>query len=257
MNILDLDDISSWKETYKRFIQNDSYWSVIERAFSQKEDDAFSNIMQGLENSIEYVESQDVLALRQKCCDNFKNCYTHVTAYHACRPTKIESYFSKGIVPANMEVLIEKAKIFFGDPDAVLKAVEDIGISYLNHGRDKIGFFISRTGSLESGYSGYLEHGSELYKSIATRLGEWAVQKVSNQGSPTLFQCSIPISWLDEFTTFPMTCSYALTPLKQLLVHLRWPYNIDRPIRGAFLLTRPVPKEFILDAIDMTPFIRQ
>ena len=156
-----------------------------------------------------------------------------------------------------MEVLIEKAKIFFGDPEGVSKAIQDIGINYLNHGRDKIGFFISRTGSLESGYSGYLEHGSELFKSIATRLGKWAVQKVSNQGTPTLFQCSIPVSWLDEFTTFSMAHSYALTPLKQLLVLLRCPDNLDRPIRGAFLLTRSVPKEFILDAIDMTPFMTQ
>jgi hypothetical protein len=223
----------------------------------REKDDEVNNIRLELGDRVESVESAEILSLRQGCVDYFKRIYTHVAAYHACRPTNIESYLSKGIIPANMEVSIEKAKIFFGDPEAVAKAVEDIGISYLNHGRDKIGFFMSRTGSLESGYSHYLEYGSELFKSMATRLGEWAVQKVSNQGSPTLFRCALPLSWLDNLTTFPMAHGYALEPLILLLEDPRWREDRGGTITGAFLLKHSLPKEYILDTIDMTPFMEK
>jgi len=49
-----------------------------------------------------------------------------------------------------------------------------------------------------------------------------------------------------------MIQSYAKIPLEQLLFQLHWPGKSTDPIRGAFLLTRPVPKECILDTIDMT-----
>jgi hypothetical protein len=164
---------------------------------------------------------------------------------------------NRGIIPANTEELIEEAKIFFNNAEAVSKVVKRIGTDYLNYGLGKIGFFMSRTGSLESGYSHYLCYGSELFKNIASGLGNWAIKKLLNRGIPTLFRCALPLSWLDEFTTFPMVQGYALKPLEQLLVQLRWPEKQHSAIRGAFLLTSPVPKEYILEAIDMTSFMTE
>jgi hypothetical protein len=164
---------------------------------------------------------------------------------------------NRGIVPANTEELIEEAKILFNNADEVSKAVKNIEQFYFDHGSGKIGFFMSRTGSLESGYSHYCCYGSELFKSIASRLGDWAMQKLSNRGTPTLFRCALPISWLDAFTTFPVAHGYALAPLEQLLIQLRWPKKQQSTIRGAFLLTRSVPKEYILEAIDMTSFMTE
>lgn len=255
MTILDLDDLATWDNNYNKFIKNDPYWSVIVNAISSESNDEFNKIKQGLENSIEYVDSSELLSLRQRCSTYFKGIYTHVVAYHACRPTNIESYLKEGIIPTNTEKLIEKAKSFFNDEYAVSKAVEDIGTEYLNHGSDTIGFFISQTGSLESSCSHYLKYGSELFQCIANRLGEWAVQRLSNQGTPTLLQCSLPISWLNDFTTFPMEHCYALAPLKQLIIRLHRQEERDNSIRGAFLLKRSVPEKLILSTIDMTPFI--
>lgn len=257
MNVLDLDNTLSWHGAYTGFIKNDPYWSVVESALSCEADDEISQILQGLENRAECVESAELLSLRRRCCNYFRETYSQVAAYHACRPTDIKSYLSKGIIPANPEALIEKAKLYFNETDAVTAAVKEIGKDYLDHGRDKIGFFISMTGSLESGYSHYLRDGSELFQCIASRLGDWAVQKISKEGKPTLFQCALPISWLDDFTTFPMAHSYALTPLVQLLIGLRWPKQLGRTIRGAFLLTRFVPKEYIINTIDMTPLLNE
>jgi len=135
--------------------------------------------------------------------------------------------------------------------------VRDIGATYLEHGRGKIGFFISRTGALEPGHTQYLRYGSELAKCIASRLGDLAVQRVSDQGTPTLFRCALPLSWLDAFTTVPVTTAYALEPLVQLIVRLRMRDHAGGTIRGAFLLTHPVSKEQILESIDMTPFMKE
>lgn len=273
MNILDLDDSASWEEVYSRFIRNDPYWSVIESALSSESHYVLGKILSELGISIEFVKSKELLSLRQRCSEHFKGIYTHVAAYHACRPTNIESYLSEGIIPANMEELIEKAKILFNDADAVTEAVKDMEsqhFDYFDHGREKIGFMMSRTESLKSGHSHYLEYGSELFQYIANRIGEWAVQKLSEQGTPTLFKCKLPISWLDKDTTSPMAESYALTPLIQLLIRSRatimgikapwpeeWPGEWDGSIVSAFLLKRPVPKELIINPIDMTPFMTE
>jgi hypothetical protein len=252
MRILDLDIIATWWDTYNEFIRNDPFWEVIEDAISQKEDDKIQNILLELDVRIECVKWAEVVSLRNRCNDQLTKNYTHVAAYHACRPTNIESYLSSGILPADTEKLIEKAKELFGDPDAVNKAVKDIGTTYLKHGAGKIGFFESRTGVVEFGYSGYLCYGAELFHGIATRIGDWALKKLSSQGIPTLFRCALPVSWLDDFTTFPISHSYAKAPLEQLLIRLRWPDREDNTITGAFLLKRSVPKENILEAIDMT-----
>lgn len=256
MNILDLDDPSTWYETYKKIVKDDPFGIFIENALSQKADDELNNIFQALKNRVETIESEELLSFRQRCCESFKEIYTDVIAYHACRPKNVQSYLSEGIIPADTKKLIEEAKIFFNDEETVIKTFKDImGQQYLDHGSNKIGFFMSRTGSLEPGYSHYLEYGSELFQCIANRLGEKALQKLSNQGTPTLFRCVIPVSWLDEFTTFPMLHSYALSPLVQFLTRSRWPEKSDDFIRGAFLLKRSLPKEHIIDYIDMTSML--
>lgn len=257
MNILDIDDVLTWHEIYTRFIRDDPFWKAIETALSEETSDRFCEILMGLGYEIKYVEWKELVLLRHRCAMLLRENYTHVAAYHACRPIDVNSYLSRGIVPTNTEKLIEEAKKVFNDVEGVNKVVKKMDDSYFNHGRDKIGFFMSRTGSLESGYSHYLRYGSELVQRIASSLGNWAIQKLLNRGTPILFRCALPLSWLDEFTTFPMMESYALKPLEQLLVRLRWPNKQEFTTRGAFLLKRFVPKEYIIEAIDMTSFLAE
>lgn len=259
MVILDLDDVTTWNKRYSEFIRNDPYWIVIERAILNESNDDFNKILHGLENSIEHVNSKELTSLRQRCSKYFEEIYTHVAAYHACRPKDIESYFKEGLIPANTENLIAEAKKFFGDADAVSSVVnkmrtEHYGSEYFEHGLDKIGFFMSKTGSMVDSH--YLKYGSELFQCIANRLGEWAIHMMSKRGTPTLIQCSLPVTWLDESATFPIRHRYALTPLIELLVFLRMPEE-RFPIRGAFMLKRAVPKELILNTIDMTSVIKK
>ena len=95
--------------------------------------------------------------------------------------------------------------------------------------------------------SHYLGYGSELLKIIAGRLGDWAEQKLSDLGAPTIFKCKIPISWLSE----SVARLYSVSALSQLLIHhLREMDNIDNTINGAFCIKQYLPKDYIIDAIE-------
>jgi len=256
LKLFDIDDQSTWYEIYDSHVRNDPYWDVIEKAILSNKDDDFYKIMIELDDREEEVASSEILSLRQRCTEQFKKTYTHVTAYHACRTTNIDSYLNQGVIPSNPESIIEQAKTIFNHSTAVDEAIKDIGNTYLDHGRQKIGFFVSKTGSIDPGYNRYLKYGSELLSAIANRLGNGAFHKISTEGTPTLIKCALPISWICKHTTFPMIQSYAKIPLVQLLIQLRWPDKHGDSIRGAFLLTRSVPKEYILDTIDMTNAIQ-
>ena len=259
MTILDLDDETTWGSVFGEYIKSDPYWNSIETALSKDTDDDFNSIIQGLENRIECVESKELISLRERSASFLKNNYTHVAAYHACKTLNLDSYLINGIAPANTNRLIEEAKLFFDDADAVEEVInkmktEHYGSEYFEHGRDKVGFFQTRDGSLKDSH--YLEYGSELYQCIARRLGEQAIQRMANQGTPTLIQCSLPITWLDEYTTFPMLHSYALAPVEQIILRIRKPEE-RFPIVGAFMLERSVPKDFIINTIDMTSLLKE
>ena len=239
MNLLDLDDKISWEQIYLRFIKNDLLWSTFQKAISsQSDDDIFKILTEIDDNSDKYIQ------IKTQCYQNFIENYTHVAAYHACRPNDINSYLTSGIIPANTDKLIEIAKDIFQDSAAVDSAVLDIRnekrVDSMEYGSDKIWFFISRTRALKD--SQYLEYGSELIKIIAGRLGAWAEQKLSDLGTPTIFKCKIPISWLSE----SVACFYSTSALTQLLAHyLRSIDDIDNTINGAFCIERCLPKDYI------------
>lgn len=263
MNILDLDDDATWVETYRKFFKEDPYGSVIDDALSQETQEEICRIFDKLQSNIERIESGEHLSFRYRLLEMFKRTYTDVVAYHACQPKNVQSYYDKGIIPSDPEKLVEEARIFFKDfkdIETVLECFNEIdGKAYLDYGRNTVGFFCSGAGSLENNQ--FLGYGSELYFPIANQLEEKekALQKLSSQGTPTLFRCRIPISWLNEFVkeSNPILEHYARSPFIMLLERLAcscWPERkqYDNPFRGDFLLKRSLPKKQILGHIDMT-----
>lgn len=257
MKIIDLDDKTSWAKLYDDFLRNDSAWRSIRDVMAKDNEDEKNSIFSEFENRIEHVKSPDIISLRHRLTDHCKSLFTHAVAYHACRPIDIDSYMHVGISPADPCKLEHLAKSIFDNDSDVEAAIKDMGTEYLNHGCGKIGLFMSRSGSLESGYRHYLKYGSEFLKSVASRLGDWAVEQLSSRGNPTLFKCAIPLLWLDKYTTFPVLSSYAIKSVTQLLIRLRGSDRIDNTIRGAFLLTRTILPELILEHIDMSSSIKQ
>lgn len=252
MTLLDLDERTSWEKIYLRFVKKDPFGSTLENAISSKSDDDLFRIFREIQKSDEYVSTEKYLQLKNRCYKYFLEKYTHVAAYHACRPIDKNSYLYNGIKPANTDEIINIAKEIFNDPNAVDAAVQEIKndkrVDYLEYGSAKIWFFISRTRVLVDSH--YLEYGSELIRSIAGRLGDRAIEKLSNLGTPTIFQCSIPISWLKE----SIARIYSVSALTQFLIYKRKLDDIDNTINGSFCIKQTLPKEQILKAIDVTSF---
>jgi hypothetical protein len=218
MTLLDLDERTSWEKIYLRFVKRDPFGSTLENAISSTSDDDLFRILGEIQKSDEYVSTEKYLQLKNRCYKYFLEKYTHVAAYHACRPIDNKSYLDNGIKPAN------------------------------GYGNEKIWFFISRTRAIVDSH--YLEYGSELIRSIATRLGDMAIEKLSKVGTPIIFQCSVPISWLKE----SIARIYSVSALTQLLIYKRKLDDIDKTINGAFCIEQTLPKEQILKVIDETSF---
>ena len=250
MTLIDLDDRISWEKIYFGFVKKDPLWSTFKNTIASGSDDDLFRILREIQKSDEYVSSEKYLQLKNRCYENFLENYTHVAAYHACRPIDKNSYLNNGINPANTDELINIAKELFNDSNAVDAAVQEIKddkrVDYIGYGSAKIWFFISRTRALVDRQ--YVESGSELIQSIARRLGDWAIQTLSKVGAPTIFQCSIPISWLNE----SIARIYSVSALTQFLICKRKLDDIDNTIDGAFCIEHFLPKEHILKAIDVT-----
>ncbi len=125
--------------------------------------------------------------------------YTHIRAYHACRPIDLESYFTEGIRPFHIEEMRQIAAATFGIAVSVVMNIEPEGQSNTtNH----LYFSLFKNELLrESGH--YLCWGSEYLAAIAARLDKGVDGKyhnmLSNTGIPTIFVCDIPIDLLPRW----------------------------------------------------------
>lgn len=127
--------------------------------------------------------------------------YTHIRAYHACRPTDMESYFLEGIKPFNVEEARQVAATTFG---ISINTVMENEPKPQSHSSKCVYFSLFKKELLnESGH--YLCLGSEYLIAIAARLDKGISGKyhemLSNTGIPTIFICDIPIDLLPQYQT--------------------------------------------------------
>lgn len=123
---------------------------------------------------------------------NIEN-YTHVRAYHACRPLNISDYLQEGIKPIDYRMALQDVKIrivsdFVSEREAtrmfrtLWKDSNDI--------HKKVWVQLNKEDLLT--FSGhYLIYGSEFINTLAMNLG--CRDRLKNIGIPTIFSCDIPI----------------------------------------------------------------
>jgi len=129
---------------------------------------------------------------------NLEN-YSHIRAYHACRPLDVGRYYAEGIKPFNKKEMRQAASAIFGIPiETVMNNEPELQSSLSNN----VYFELFKRELLN--YSGhYLCWGSEYLAAIATQLdrseyGEYH-DILSNTGIPTIFTCDIPINLLPQW----------------------------------------------------------
>jgi hypothetical protein len=132
--------------------------------------------------------------------------YTHIRGYHACRPIDFDSYYKNGLRILNLVDLKPIAVNIFCShfPDLTPKDITE-GFEYVN-GETRQGFLYFAIDKRELlTYSGhYLIYGSEFLHGVAVYLrgkhGYNYSSILKNMGIPTIFECNIPIEYLNQST---------------------------------------------------------
>ena len=129
----------------------------------------------------------------------FLSTYSHVKAYHACRPSNISDYYKNGIYPRSYEELLNDFMAFIEETIKITVPLEKVEMV-----RKKIGTFHDKRVFLaldkntlieEAGH--YAIYGSEFIHAMAVHLGENGVpitrEHLKRRGTPTIFTVVFPI----------------------------------------------------------------
>jgi hypothetical protein len=122
--------------------------------------------------------------------------YTHIAAFHGCRPQSTESYSKHGLQACDPKKMAEIALRIFGDSDKVRHAIQSLKASsleasYEEHNEGKV-FFTLTQNELVNYCGHYLLYGSEYLGCIAHEIG--AGQKLRRLGRATIIECNVPIT---------------------------------------------------------------
>ncbi|WP_374965383.1 hypothetical protein [Lysinibacillus sp. RS5] len=181
--------------------------------------------------------------------------YTHIRAYHACRPINMESYLEEGIIPFHVGEMRQIAAETFGISLNIVTENE----ATLQDSDSKHVYFSLFKEELLNGSGHYLCWGSEYLAAIAGQLdkgiyGEYH-DMLSNSGIPTIFVCDIPIDLLPQYqvdlisehynprnSNFAVWISETLKP-EHIVTH-EHPTNIYNPLQGCQYINKQTTCEW-------------
>lgn len=126
--------------------------------------------------------------------------YTHLRAFHACRPLKINDYLKKGIMPISYESACQdvKARVVcdhVSEEEALTKFEEEWSDFADIHKRV---WLQMNKNLLLNEASHYLIYGSEFINALSMQL--FCRDRLKKIGIPTIFFCDIPIANIAPMT---------------------------------------------------------
>lgn len=144
----------------------------------------------------------------------FKEAYSKIRLFHACRPSDIGSYIQKGLLPLSTIDADNGARILFRSQktplvseralsDAVAELSRENRGGYLYLSLDDIGLV------RDAGH--YLIYGSEYHGALAAtlskRTGVDCLVVLQKIGIPTVFACNVPLGYVSESTLQSLVCA--------------------------------------------------
>lgn len=132
--------------------------------------------------------------------NRFLNYYSHVKAFHGCRPLKVSSYYDNGILGQNREKIEKQFKCLFSDLDDEItdRVIQELS----NRGSSEKGkiYFVCDDKELIEKCGHYLIQGSEYIMAMAATLCRLAGRqedyrlRLREKGVPTIFEVDIPLT---------------------------------------------------------------
>lgn len=132
-------------------------------------------------------------------CERMSRYYTHVKAFHGCRPESLALYYSHGLLGQDSKRIASKFREIFAD---VSTAEIDRAIEQSQSGGEPGKIFLTADdGKMINGFGHYVIHGSEYLLGLATKLTrsnpyEDYRQRLRTVGVPTVLEVDIPVSYL-------------------------------------------------------------
>ena len=162
------------------------------------------------ENGIKGCWSDDMSWLPGKDIDKevearFVDYYSHVKAFHGCRPLTVRSYYESGILGQNRGKITEQFKSVFSDVDDALleEAIRDL--EDRGHREDGKVYFVCDDQDLIESCGHYLIQGSEYIMAMATSLYRLSGRqedyrlRLREIGIPTVFEVDIPLEVIPNY----------------------------------------------------------
>jgi hypothetical protein len=153
--------------------------------------------------------------------------FTHLRAYHGCRPNERANYHEIGIVPLDVNRACNSVREIFNSskfPELTPAIVDNAIASMPTRDREGRIFFEANNRFLLEQCGHYLLYGSEYLGGIARLLsdatsnGRDYVLELRTIGTPTLLECNVPISWLSRGTVCALAGSILVAYFKLLLI---------------------------------------
>lgn len=132
--------------------------------------------------------------------DFYEEGYTHLRAFHACRPLRISDYLNNGIIPISYESALRDVKDrvvcdYVSEKEAILEYEEEW--SEFDDMHKRVWVQMNKDLLLDTA-SHYLIYGSEFINVLAMNLG--CRSRLRQIGIPTIFYCDIPMEDLTLVT---------------------------------------------------------
>lgn len=195
--ILDLSKPQEWLKVAKDVAKKVVPERLILRLRDSDHDEMYSDTLSFLAGVFE-EEWDGGWELSERLTEDFEiqflKHYSHIRAFHACRPfLGPDSYLKKGIRKASDDLIRELAHSAFGgrcNRAEIDQAVDDFKIS----DSDKaVWLFTDKWNATRDCQNHYLQSGSEILQALTQKLGLYNRGHLASQASPCLVECRIPI----------------------------------------------------------------
>ena len=246
-SVLDLDHMETWDKGFERLICKSDVWKVLAVDFANS-----CALFDELDFGPDHVRTGLVRQLRSSANNILRMCYSHVAAYHACRPRTTESYLRQGLLPTNRRLLQRESEEVFGDLPGFSQKFDIIVTQYLTWYDGILGLFLSGADMIAQPTSWL--YGSCFLQKMADAFGTDGKERLDllqKETQPIMIRCILPVAWLDEFTREPSLWQYASALLKKTFLFKKCGAEAIHYNSGAIGLRKAVPPEWIDQIIDV------
>jgi len=155
MRIFKWSKFSDWERTVRGLMGNYLDDDVVAAVRNDSPNRIFSDDLSWLNTAVSKVHRIRLPDSSQLLTRKLLEYYSHVAAFHGCRPTSTDAYSQHGLQACNPAKLVELALEIFGDTPRVRGEIERLsdarsGLSYENHNRDKVFFTLTQEELVES-----------------------------------------------------------------------------------------------------------